>query len=54
MERDDKDYSEYSVTKTYSIKIKNARKVDEVASLEGINKSQALNKIIEDYGKSTN
>lgn len=43
------DYSEYSVTKTYSIKVKNAKKVDVLAEKKGINKSQALNKIIEDH-----
>lgn len=49
MVKGDIDYSEYSVTKTYSLKIKNARKVDEIAKKENLNKSQALNKIIEKY-----
>jgi len=49
MAKEEINYSEYSVTKTYSLKIKNAKKVDEIAEKEGINKSQALNKIIEEY-----
>lgn len=49
MAKEEGNYSEYSVTKTYSIKIKNAKKVDEIATKKNINKSQALNKIIEEY-----
>ncbi len=49
MVKEEIDYSEYSVTKTYSLKIKNARKIDEIAILQKINKSKALNKIIEAY-----
>lgn len=49
MEKEEVNYEEYSVTKTYSIKIKNAKKVDLLARKENINKSQALNKIIENY-----
>lgn len=44
-------YDEYSVTKTYSIKVKNAKKVDDIARKLEVNKSQALNKIIEEYEK---
>lgn len=49
MAKEEINYSEYSVTKTFSLKIKNAKKVDEIAEKEEMNKSQALNKIIEDY-----
>lgn len=49
--KEEKNYNEYSVTKTYSIKIKNAMKVDEIAEKENINKSQALNKVIEEYNR---
>jgi hypothetical protein len=49
MTREEIDYSGYSVSQTYSVKIKNAKKVDEIAAKEKINKSQALNKIIESY-----
>jgi len=44
----EKDYDEYSITKTYSLKLKNVKKVDRKAKEEKINKSKALNKIIED------
>lgn len=49
MKKEGTDYSEYSVTQTYSLKIKNAKKVEEIAKKEGIKKSSALNKIIEAY-----
>lgn len=49
MVKEETDYSEFSVAKTYSLKIKNAKKVDDVAEKEEINKSKALNKIIEAY-----
>jgi hypothetical protein len=53
MTREEIDYSEYSVSQTYSVKIKNAKKIDEIAEREEINKSQALNKIIEKYPGDT-
>ena len=49
MGKEEIDYSEYSVAKTYSLKVKNAKKVDEMAEKEDINKSKAINKIIEAY-----
>lgn len=51
MAKEDIDYSEYSVTKTYSLKVRNVKKIDEIAETEKINKSQALNKVIEEHGK---
>lgn len=49
MAKEEIDYLEFSVAKTYSLKIKNAKKIDDLAKEEEINKSKALNKIIEAY-----
>jgi hypothetical protein len=46
-----KDSSGYSITKTYSLKVKNVKIIDEISQKEGINKSEVINKIIEEYGK---
>lgn len=48
-EKKEDNYEEYSVTKTYSLKLKNVKKVDDVAKKNEINKSKALDKIIEAY-----
>lgn len=44
-----KDYSEYKITSTYSIKIKNKEKIDELASKENKNQSEIINEMIEKY-----
>jgi hypothetical protein len=49
MDSKEDNYQEYSATKTYSLKIKNIKKVDDVAKQKQVNKSQALNVIIEEY-----
>lgn len=50
MVEEEKDYSEYSITKTYSIKIKNVKRIEEVNLEKGFhNLSKALNYIIENY-----
>lgn len=46
---EEKEYGEMITTQTYSIKIKNKIKVDEFAKKKKMNKSKALNKIIEDH-----
>lgn len=54
MRKEEIDYSEYGTTKTYSLKIKNAKKVDEIAKNKKINKSKVLNIIIENYKEENN
>jgi len=49
MEREDKNYLGYSATKTYSLKISNIMKIDKLAEEKKIDKSKALNVIIENY-----
>lgn len=50
MVKENEDYSEYSVTKTYSLKIRNVKKIDEINEKQKFNnKSKALNHIIEEY-----
>lgn len=50
MSKEEPDYSEYSTTKTYSIKVKNVKKIDEICKREAIkNKSKIINRMIEAY-----
>lgn len=45
------EFLNYPTTKTYSLKIKNVLKVEKLASKLNVNKSEVINKVIEEYNE---
>ena len=47
---EEKDYGEYKITCTYSIKVKNKEKLNNLAKEKGVNQSKMIDMVIEEHG----